>query len=166
MKILLLALTLLFIASCSSSEKVVVKDEPRKDNPYDESFDPNSLNDDDIVVHKFDNNATVIIENDQNFTASNTDQAYTEVKGFRVQIIATKSIETATLAEQEARELFEGQNHKTYLIFDAPLYKLRVGDVTTRDEAEKIRDMAKDYGYREAFIVPTKVNISADNPQH
>lgn len=159
MKFLILCITLILLYSCSSSEKMVVSEEPKKNNPYDESFDPKSLNDDDIVVHKFDGGTTAVDQVDQGQNVEQEEVRFTEVKGFRVQIIATKNIETATLAEQEARELFESMNHKTYLIFDAPLYKLRIGDVTTRDEAEEIRDVAKDYGYRESFIVPTKVNV-------
>jgi len=163
MKILLILLSLFFTVACSSSEQMVAKDDRQKLNPYDESFDPATLNDDDIVVHKFD---AAPVVNPNNSAAINTQQdvVYTEVKGFRVQIIATKSIETATLVEQEAKDLFESMQHKTYLIFDAPFYKLRVGDVTTRDEAEEIKDVAKDYGYREAFIAPTKVNVVANNP--
>lgn len=163
MKTLLSMLILFSIMACSSSEQVVVKEEPQKANPYDETFDPASLNDDDIVIHKYatDQPANNTITGNLNDPVEGA--LYSEVKGFRVQIMATKSIETATLAEQEAKELFEGMNQKTYLIFDAPLYKLRVGDATTRDEAEDIRDVAKDYGYREAFIVPTKVNIATDS---
>ena len=164
MKTLIIFLSFFFIFSCSSSEQMVDKDDQQKSNPYDESFDPNSLNDDDIVVHKFD---AISVDNDNISGSASSQQevVYKDVKGFRVQIIATKSIETATLSEQEAKDLFENMNHKIYLIFDAPLYKLRVGDVTRRDEAEEIRDVAKDYGYREAFIVPTKVNIVVDGPQ-
>ena len=163
MKTLLTLLMILFICACSSTEQIAVKDEQQKSNPYDESFDPNSLNDDDIVIHKFD--ASPVVNTNSGSAELHQDVGYTEVKGFRVQVIATKSIETATLAEHEAKELFESMNHKTYLIFDAPLYKLRIGDVTSRDEAEEIRDVAKDYGYREAFIVPTKVNVVINNPQ-
>jgi uncharacterized protein YcfL len=163
MKTLLSLLILFSLMACSSSEQMVVKDEPKKANPYDESFDPNSLNDDDIVVGKYATSQAVTNTPAGNLNSPLEETLYSEVKGFRVQIIATKSIETATLAEQEAKELFEGMNQKTYLIFDAPLYKLRVGDATTRDAAEEIRDVAKDYGYREAFIVPTKVNVTTNS---
>jgi uncharacterized protein YcfL len=165
MKSFIALITIFFIMACSSSEKVVVKDEQQKPNPYDESFDPNSLNDDDIVIGKYDVTQNTNNKKNEKISISQEQPQFKEVKGFRVQIMATKSIETATLAEQEAKDLFENMNHRIYLIFDAPLYKLRVGDVTTRDAAEEIRDIAKDYGYREAFIVPSKVNISASDSQ-
>jgi hypothetical protein len=53
--------------------------------------------------------------------------------------------------------------YRVYLIFDAPLYKVRVGDVIKKTDAEEIKDIAKDYGYREAFTVPSKVNIPQNN---
>ena len=162
MKSFITLISIFLIIACSSSEQMIVKDD-QKPNPYDESFDPNSLNDDDIAVHKYDVGPKTGVNNNSGPAISQQEPVFKEVKGFRVQIIATKSIETATMAEQEAKDLFKSMDHKTYLIFDAPLYKLRIGDVTTRDEAEEIRDIAKDYGYREAFIVPTKVNISENN---
>ncbi|TFH01657.1 MAG: SPOR domain-containing protein [Calditrichales bacterium] len=82
-----------------------------------------------------------------------------EVNGYRVQILATKNIETASLYEQEATERLQGYDHKTYLIFEAPLYKIRVGDCKTRLEAESVREIMEDYGYRETFIVKSKIRI-------
>lgn len=165
MKSLIALVIVFFIASCSSSGKVAIKDEQKKANPYDESFDPNSLNDDDIVVANYGVSTKSNKKNKEEISVSQEKPQFREVKGFRVQILATKSIETATLSQQEAKDLFDSMHQKIYLIFDAPLYKLRVGDITSRDEAEKIRDVAKDYGYREAFIVPSKVNISAADSQ-
>lgn len=135
------------------------EDQGQQPDKYDESFDPNTLNDDDIVIDQF---AAIKDSKKENLIEQSIDlkdQVFKEVKGFRVQILATKSIEAATLTEQEAKDLFSSMEHTVYLIFDAPLYKIRVGDVTSRDDAEEIRDVAKDYGYREAFIVPSKVNI-------
>lgn len=159
MKYFLMMLMAFTIFACSSSKQVQQPDDDITAEKFDESFDPNSLDDDDIIIAK----------HEENVAKSDADQvkpglqdekiSYREANGFRVQILATKNIETATLTEQEAKDLFATMDHKVYLIFDAPLYKIRVGDVTDRNDAEEIRDTAKDYGYREAFIVPSKVNI-------
>ena len=137
--------------------------EPIKEEPveevkfqYDESFDPLSLDDDDIVIaeasltKKEIENKPVVIE--EKIIPK-------EMNGFRVQILATKNIETASLFEQEATERFGSLEHKTYLIFEAPLYKIRVGDCKERAEAEDLRDLAKQYNYREAFIVKCKIQF-------
>ena len=156
MKNLIIFLSFSFIFSCSSSEQMVVKDDQQKSNPYDESFDPLSLDDDDIVIaeasltKKEIENKPVVIE--EKIIPK-------EINGFRVQILATKNIETASLFEQEATERFGSLEHKTYLIFEAPLYKIRVGDCKERAEAENLRDLAKQYNYREAFIVKCKIQV-------
>ena len=69
-------------------------------------------------------------------------------------------MEKATLLEEEAKSQFATSGHKTYLVFEAPLYKIRLGDFTTRNQAEDLKIQALRYGYRESFIVRTKVTIS------
>jgi len=162
MKIFSLFLIAYLVVSCSSTRQIADTEQPDRESAakYDESFDPNTLNDDDIVIVKQeDAKAARQIETEKNVYQENP--TFHEAQGFRVQILATKNIENATLVEQEAKDLFKTMNHKIYLIFDAPLYKIRVGDVTSRDVADEIRDVAKDYGYREAFVVPSKINIPA-----
>jgi hypothetical protein len=150
---------LIAVAGCSSTKEVVKDDLPPQDTyQYDESFDPLMLEDDDILIAEDDNSA--IIDNAPN-NDPDTEAIVTtkEVTGFRVQILATKNIETASLFEQEASERFGHLDHKTYLIFEAPLYKIRLGDCKERLQAEDLRDLAMQYGYRESFIVKSKIQI-------
>ena len=152
-------LALFIVTGCSSTKEVVKDDTPVQDTyRYDESFDPLMLNDDDILIAGEDN--TAAIDNVDN--SSDTDVIVTtrEITGFRVQILATKNIETASLFEQEASERFGHLDHKTYLVFEAPLYKIRVGDCKKRIQAEELRDLAMQYGYRESFIVKTKIQVT------
>lgn len=160
MKYFIVILLAFFLFSCSASKEVKKPEEAGTDEKYDESFDPTTLNDDDIIIAKHEEPETPNSQPINEVVTNENDKiSYREANGFRVQIIATQNIETATLIEQEAKDLFNTMEHKVYLIFEQPLYKVRVGDVTDRNDAEEIRDMAKDYGYREAFIVPSKVNI-------
>lgn len=162
MKILFLIALSILIYSCASTQQAAENNSENNSNTYDESFDPNSLKDDDIVIAKYDQPAAVAVADGATNSASTTDEnvGIKEVRGYRVQIIATKNIESASQAELEAKDIFGRLKHKVYLIFDAPNYKVRVGDVITRDDADEIRDIAKDYGYRGAFVVKSKVNIS------
>ena len=156
MRYFLLFITILYMGCAGTSEPI--KEEPVEEVKfqYDESFDPLSLDDDDIVIaeasltKKEIENKPVVIE--EKIIPK-------EINGFRVQILATKNIETASLFEQEATERFGSLEHKTYLIFEAPLYKIRVGDCKERAEAENLRDLAKQYNYREAFIVKCKIQV-------
>jgi len=63
------------------------------------------------------------------------------------------------MVQQIAADQFRATKHKSYLVFESPQYKVRIGNVTTRSEAEEIRNMAKDYGYKGAFIVRSKVTV-------
>lgn len=148
----------LMLMSCAGTKEVVKEDTPLTVKyQYDESFDPLTLDDDDIVIAGDDD--PQIIENSVDKPINENPLVIKEKTGFRVQILATKNIETASLFEQEASERFNNLDHKTYLIFEAPLYKIRVGDCEDRAQAEELRDQAMQYGYRESFIVKSKIQV-------
>ena len=148
------------LLSCGGS-KQLVQDKPKIENrtgQYDESFDPLTLNDDDLVIVP-DSSGPAQMGSATEQKKRPSPAATKEAEGFRVQILATNNIETASLTEQEANARFESLGHKTYLVFEAPLYKIRIGDCIDRNTAEELRDKAKEYGYSGAFIVKTKVNV-------
>ena len=148
----------IFIIGCAGTQEVVKDDTPVQDiYRYDESFDPLSLNDDDIIIAG--DESIQVIDNSTNNPNPENPIVVKEINGFRVQILATKNIETASLFEQEASERFNNLDHKTYLIFEAPLYRIRVGDCRERSQAEELRDLALQYGYRESFIVKCKIQV-------
>jgi len=149
----------LSLLNCGSSKEVVKKDQQQTSpvSRYDESFDPLTLNDDDLVI------AADSVQTSPGTTETGTIQlpqslTLDETEGFRVQIIATNNIGTASLTEQEASARFGPLGFKVYLVFEAPLYKIRVGDCVERNAAEELRDKAKEFGYNNAFIVKTKIN--------
>ncbi len=163
MKYFGLGLGIIFlVAACSGPQQVVQKKQsPTPAYPYDESFDPLSLHDEDITIQ-----ATTSAKKSVKTTnkSTKTDQTGSEpvlkeTDGFRVQILATRSIETATLVKQQAEEQFKPYNYKVYWQFEAPFYKIRVGDVVNRTDAENIRDLAKQIGYDQAFPVRSKVKV-------
>ncbi len=149
------------LMACGGQQKVVQK--PVKEesaSPYDESFDPLSLHDDDITIqpgeHKTNSSSEKKVKKAKQ-TESET--VLKETDGFRVQILATRSIETATMVKQQAEEQFKPYDYKVYWQFEAPFYKIRVGDVLKRTDAENIRDLAKQLGYDQAFPVRSKVKV-------
>ena len=155
-------LGLIFFAACAGTRETVTEEKPSDNKKfiYDESFDPRSLDDDDIVIGPAEqieggSAGSTIAENDPK-TTEDQDRVR-EVNGFRVQILATNNIETASLVEQEASDRFESKGFKTYLLFETPLYKIRIGDCENRSDAEVLRDLAIDNGYTGAFIVKSKI---------
>ncbi len=161
MRTLLVLLLLIFITSCGGNRELSRKDKSsRSAVTYDESFDPSTLNDDDIIIArnpkaKGAGDAVDVPEK----VKKNTETRFREVNGFQVQIFVTKDLERATLVREEARELFADLGYAVYLTFESNLYKVRVGDAVSREEAETIKDEARDRNYREAFIVRAKVRV-------
>ena len=154
-------LMIVLVIGCAGTKETVTKaPEPEKTGAFDESFDPMSLNDDDIVIGP-ENNSTPAASTSGSIETAVTakDPRKKEINGFRVQLLATSNIETASLSEQEATDRFEKLGHNTYLLFEAPLYKVRIGDCKTREMAETVRDLAIDNGYNGAFIVKTKIIV-------
>lgn len=155
MRYILLLPFIFFIACAGPKETAKVEKPLEKKAAYDESFDPLSLDDDDINIEPKSTVETGI--NAPASTNENEEIPFQEINGYRIQILATDNIETASLVEQEATDRFARDGHKVYLIFEAPLYKIRVGDCKERLAAEELRDSAKQYGYQGAFIVKSKV---------
>ena len=151
---------IIFIMGCTASQKTLSEkpEMQEKKSIYDESFDPLSLKDDDIVISNVEEAKKEELKPDQKkILIEEKTVIEKEVDGYRVQLLATRSIESATLIKQKAEEQFQSYNHKVYWSFEAPFYKIRIGNVLKRTEAEAIRDLAKKLGYDQAFPVRSKV---------
>jgi hypothetical protein len=164
MKISLMLLGLTILWSCGTTTVKIPASKDTHRSPavteYDESFDPLTLKDDDITDELKKSAPLADPENkiDGKVEIKSVLSPAT-VQGYRVQIIATRDIESATLTRQKAEEQFSTTDHKSYLIYEAPQFKIRLGDAATREEAEEIRNLAREYGYRGAFIVRSEVTV-------
>jgi hypothetical protein len=94
-------------------------------------------------------------------------EAPREMQGFRVQVFSSRdkaSVDEqydAALAwyrslEEPPASLEQGMN--AHIIFRQPLYRLRLGDFATRQEAEAARQIILQR-YPDAFIVPDRVTV-------
>jgi len=144
-----------FALACTAGKKNTTQPPEADRLRFDESFDPVSLNDDDIIIGNKEVKSSGSL--DRTNTNAVVRSTVKEVDGFRVQLLATKNFEMASLVEQEATNKFAESGQKTYLIFEEPLYKIRIGDFTDRETAEEFRKLARSQGYRQAFIVRSKV---------
>jgi hypothetical protein len=77
------------------------------------------------------------------------------VQGFRIQLFSSSSIDEATAAKAAAVTKFSSDS--IYVIFDAPVYKVRVGDFIRRYEANQRLPEFVAQGYRDAWVVPDRV---------
>jgi len=91
-------------------------------------------------------------ENDlENFSSN---EEINLIKGYRVQIVISQN-------EQELQdvkiEIEKSIDEQTYIIFELPNYKLRVGNFLNRKEAENFQKKIVRLGYRTAWVVPTMI---------
>jgi len=69
--------------------------------------------------------------------------------GFRVQIFASSSLEKAEAVAKQARTVF---SERVYVEYSAPLYRVRVGDFTTKEAALGLKEKAVQAGYEGAWV--------------
>ena len=91
----------------------------------------------------------------QEFHKFEKPQELEQVQGYRVQVFVSSNRENAQKIKVEAEEIFP---ERVYVPYDAPYYKVRVGDCLTRREAELLLEKAVRHGYRDAWVVRTLVN--------
>lgn len=123
-----------------------------------EDFDPLILNDDDVWILPSAKSGSSSKENRIAVPKSKISKEEV-VQGYRIQLVATKE-------EEQAREIKKNAmlklSHPVYLIFEPPLYKVRVGDCATREEAKEILNEAKQNGFPDAWIVPSMINKTTE----
>jgi hypothetical protein len=77
------------------------------------------------------------------------------MQGFRIQILATSNFDEASVAKEVAEQLFEQDS--VYVVFDPPLYRLRVGDYLTRFDASRALPQVINKGYPDAWVVSDRI---------
>lgn len=77
------------------------------------------------------------------------------VEGYRIQLMATRDESEARRARDDARSFFP---ENSYLLFDNPYYKLRLGDCLTRTAADSLQQRASSKGFSGAWIVRSLVH--------
>jgi len=79
-------------------------------------------------------------------------------EGYRVQVLATRYFERA---ESLAVIMKNTVSDSVYVDFEAPNYKVRIGDFIDRDSAESLQQELVQMGYNSAWILRTRINSQA-----
>lgn len=77
------------------------------------------------------------------------------VQGFRIQVFSSSGVDEATLMKDVVSEKFIGDS--VYVVYDAPVYKVRIGDFVNHYEANQRLPEFIEKGYRDAWIVPDRI---------
>ncbi len=80
--------------------------------------------------------------------------------GFRLQIYEASSVDEAN---QEFRKLRRILPDSLYMVFDAPLYKIRYGNYVTKNDAEISKQFLDKKGYRKVWIVKSRIEQEVEN---
>jgi hypothetical protein len=83
--------------------------------------------------------------------------------GFRVQVLTTNKRSEASEAKARVMQLYP--EYRTYLDFQAPYFKVRVGDFKSREEATDLRERLSGSFQGGVFVVPAIININPDKEQ-
>jgi len=86
--------------------------------------------------------------------------ALRNMPGFRVQVISTMDRGKATAAKAKLMELFP--QYKTYLSYQSPYFRVRVGDFRTREDAEQLQQQLGDYFPNGVFTVRDVIHLSPE----
>lgn len=138
------------VVGCSSSKEST--DQSSKNvREYEKEFDPKKY---DVSQPK----EKVKMENSKTSpttTSKHPIERVEKMPGFRVQIYSTPDVDMASRNKESIQTAMDSL--KVYLLYDAPYYKIRIGDCTTREEAIELRDNLREMGFTEAWVVPDQI---------
>jgi SPOR domain len=77
------------------------------------------------------------------------------VQGFRIQVLSTDNYDDATLTRDNLNA--ELPDQWVYMVYDAPVYKIRVGDYLNHADANRAVESFVEKGYKDAWVVPDRV---------
>ena len=152
----LIALAIVFLWGCSGSEKATKISESAITQKeflarYEKTFNPADY-DVDVTVIK--------AEEQKRFAALEDHSVLTPVvaetiSGFRVQVFLTQEIDEANQIKDTVAA--KVPDEWVYVVYDAPYYKVRVGNFADRSAANIMVRKLSQGGYKDAWVVPDKV---------
>jgi hypothetical protein len=141
---------------CSSSADIPVKKSTKPLQEHEKSFDP--------TVYRNDKN----VDKEKEITkpAPSKPKAETwierteKVMGYRIQLYSTTHVDEAQRQLQNYLMRLDSlslESARLDLTFDAPYYKIRLGDFLAKPPADSLRSILNDQGITEAWVVRDQV---------
>jgi len=159
----LLAAVVCACVACSSSNpdttegqkaKPAAQQEMKKPlSEYEATLDPTQYDEEVEVVQKKKEEEKPVQE--LQLPKDSTVVQETSQLGFRIQIFSTSSIDEAM--NMKVNILAKLPQDSVYVVYDPPVYKVRLGDFTTRYDASTELPSIVNLGYADAWIVPDNI---------
>ena len=160
----LTVLSSLLIAGCSSSRPFAVEeDRTESDSPtakrmplsgYEATLNPSDF-DQEVEIVQREHGEEAQLLSPYEFMKDSAVVQYEEIQGFRIQIFSSSNYDDATMMKNRALGQFKGDT--AYVVYDTPVYKVRVGDFVNRYEANQRLQEFKGNGYKDAWVVPDRI---------
>jgi hypothetical protein len=159
----MLCVLMLMAAGCASSPPFLQNEEPKQEAPkekklplaeYEATLNPADYDQEVEAVEKAHveekkQQAPLEIPKDSLVVLEEV------VQGFRIQVFSSSGVDEAALMKDVVIEKFSSDS--VYVVYDAPVYKIRVGDFLNRYEANQRLPEFIEKGYRDAWIVPDRI---------
>ncbi|MBI4810870.1 MAG: SPOR domain-containing protein [Ignavibacteriales bacterium] len=149
-------LLVILLVSCKTTKEIEKKDDSDRLLreflvKYEKTFDPSVYDEDIQLVLEEEKREREAIEAAKVITIAPPET----ILGFRVQILFTPEIDQANQARDEITSLLPEE--WSYVVYDAPYYKIRIGNFKDRAEANLMVRRLVGLGYKDAWIVPDKI---------
>ncbi|MCX6122784.1 MAG: SPOR domain-containing protein [Ignavibacteriales bacterium] len=156
-------LLMAFMTGCTASKPFQVEEKPKIEKPkekklllseYEATLNPVEFDREIEIVQKVRSSE----QKQQNPLEIPKDSMIVQeevVQGYRIQIFSSSNVDETILMKNLAVEKFVGDS--IYVVYDAPVYKVRIGDFINRYEANQRLPEFVEKGYRDAWIVPDRI---------
>jgi hypothetical protein len=152
----------LFLSGCGSTgssrkESTSLPEEREQKVPlsqFEKAFNPSDYDDEIEEIQK----QHVLEQQKTTAAAHQEDSVVVEseyAQGYRIQIFATGNIDEANAMRMTALQHITEDS--LYVVFDPPVYKVRVGDFRTRTEAKLKLGEIVGFGFADAWVVSDKI---------
>lgn len=112
-----------------------------------------------VVVHK-DPRIETLVKKHVEYNEFATREARSKMMGFRILIMNTNDQNKASSAKSKAYQEFP--ELRTYLHWQAPFYKVKLGNFKTREEAEEYIDHIKRVFPTGVYVVREYIEVNPD----
>jgi len=112
-----------------------------------------------VIVHK-DPRLDLLVKKQIQINEETTREARRIVKGYRLLVINTNNRDEATAAKTKVYTFFP--ELKSYLLYQAPYFKLKVGNFKEKKEAEEYQQRLQKYFPKGVFIMNDMIELKLD----
>ncbi len=84
-------------------------------------------------------------------------------KGYRIQVLNTNDRSQALIAKSKLLSLYP--EHKTYLMYQAPYFKLRIGNFEDKKDADNLKKELNRLFPTGVFVIPSEIEVKPEKEE-